>query len=252
MSYNVRHAILDEGQNAWMNRRKAVIKVIQSYEPAILGLQESTGTQHKSIQEALSNYEWVGMADNPGSGEHNPIGYTTRFDLEDTDTIWLSETPNTPKSIGWDANYPRVLTTAMLRDRKVEQSLTVFNTHFDHRGSEARRQSARLIRKQIDTIPHRQTIVVGDFNCSNGDTPYEMLTDDKFKRTVVDARYVAHKIHGPKTTLSDFTALCPDRRVDHIFVNSDFTVCRYVVCTHTDRDDRYPSDHLPVIVDILL
>jgi endonuclease/exonuclease/phosphatase family metal-dependent hydrolase len=247
VSYNVRHQILDDGPNAWRHRRRAVFDHIHSVSPDVLGLQESTGDQQSDIEEALE-YQWYGVAEEPGSGEHTPIGVGSRFAVQDTQLEWLSPTP-TVQSVGWDAAYPRVLTKVSLKDRTTGRSLAVYNTHFDHKGPQSRTRSARLTRERIDSAPaDTEAAVLGDFNCQPGSQPYGILTAGG-DRQLRDAHTVATTVEGPTTTVTDFTELDPDRHLDHLFVTSGLSVDLYRIDDYT-VEGRYPSDHLPVVAHV--
>jgi endonuclease/exonuclease/phosphatase family metal-dependent hydrolase len=247
VTYNVRHAVLDEGRDAWDRRRDGVVDRLRAAEPDLIALQECAGEQQAAVATALSDYDWVGVADEPGSGEHNPIGVGPRLSLVDWRTEWLSESGR-PGTTGWDAAYPRVLTTATLRD-PAGRRLTAYSTHFDHEGPRARVESARRLRERIDDLPDdRPAVAAGDFNAEPGSGAYERLLDGGFRRRLVDARDVARSVAGPTTTLTDFAALRPGRRVDHVFLTAACDVHRYVVDA-TTVDGRYPSDHLPVVVE---
>lgn len=245
-SYNVRHRVLDDGPHKWQHRRDSVFEILRTVSPDIIGLQESTGKQQRDIERALE-YQWYGVADEPGSGEHNPIGVGSRFVSQASDTEWLSATPAV-QSVGWDAAYPRVLTHVSLTDTTTERSLVIYNAHFDHKGPEARKQSARQIRKRIASLPaDTEAIVLGDFNCQPASPPYEVLAADSGERQLQDARTVASKVTGPTTTVTDFTTLDLGRRLDYVFVTSGLSIESYSVNDFT-ADGRYPSDHLPVVV----
>jgi len=134
VSHNVRHQVLDDGRDAWENRRDGVVEQLRSVSPDILGLQESTGRQQRDIERALDGYEWDGVADEPGSGEHNPVGVGRRFVHRDGHTEWLSATPE-ERSVGWDGAYPRVLTRVSLEvlaadgvERSLQDARTVAAT----------------------------------------------------------------------------------------------------------------------------
>lgn len=251
LTYNIRHAVLDDDENAWEHRRAGVRALLRDLDPDILALQESTGEQHDAVAADLSGYDWVGVTAEPGSGEHNPIGTTDRFRIEDATTEWLSETPAEAGSVGWDAAFARALTRLTVTDSATDRQLTVFNAHFDHRGRTARRESARLIRQRLDDLPpDRSAVVVGDFNCSPDSPPYDILVGDGFARSLRDARTAAATVAGPETTMTTFTELDPSRRLDHVFVTADLAVERYTTHDRTDEAGRYPSDHLPVGVTL--
>lgn len=249
VSYNVRHQLLDDGRDAWQRRHDAVCGLLRTLSPDILGLQESTGDQQRDIEKALERYQWYGVAEEPGSGEHNPVGVNSRFVVRDEHTEWLSPTPST-QSVGWDAGYPRVLTYVLIEHTATNHSLAVYNAHFDHKGTEARRQSARQIREHIATRPaDTECVVLGDFNSRPGTRPYEMLSADGGEYPLRDARRVAATVDGPATTVTDFETLDSDRRLDHVFVTSGLSVDTYQIVDDT-IDGRYPSDHLPVVVSL--
>lgn len=246
-TYNVRHAVLDDDEYTWDQRREGVVERIEQASPEIVGLQECTGDQHAELARMIPGYDFVGVADNPGSGEHNPIGYGPDWDCEDSETIWLSES-GVPESVGWDAAYPRVLTRATFRNRADDRRLTVLNTHFDHIGRQARLESARSARNEVDAVPGEQpAILLGDFNTEPGAPAYTKLLANDYQRSLRDARAVAEQVAGPATTLTDFESLRPDRQVDHIFVTAGWAVSEYRVDA-TKTNGQYPSDHLPVII----
>jgi endonuclease/exonuclease/phosphatase family metal-dependent hydrolase len=245
VSYNVRHRVLDDDRDAWERRCDGVFDVLRSHTPEIVGLQESTGSQQRAIEAALGSYRWYGVAEEPGSGEHNPVGVGGRFVSQDQHTEWLSETPAEQS-----AAYPRVLTRVLLEDTRTERSLAVYNAHFDHKGKTAREQSARRIRDRVGSLPaDTEALVLGDFNCRPDTRPYDILSADGNGRTLRDARDVATTVEGPVSTVSDFETLDPGRRLDYAFVTAGLVVDSYRA---DDRvvDGRYPSDHLPVAVTL--
>lgn len=247
VSYNIRHQLLDDGRDAWERRHDAVCELLRTISPEVLGLQESTGNQQLNIERALDGYQWYGVAAEPGSGEHNPVGLSSRFVAAESSTEWLSSTPST-QSTGWDAAYPRVLTHVLAEDTTENRSLAVYNAHFDHKGTEARRQSAHQIREHISTLPAgTECLVLGDFNCRPGSGPYDILSGDGEGGTLKDASEIAATVAGPATTITDFETLDPDRRIDHVFVTPGLSVDTYRTVADT-IDGRYPSDHLPVAV----
>jgi endonuclease/exonuclease/phosphatase family metal-dependent hydrolase len=210
----------------------------------VLALQECAGDQHADVAAGLPHLDWVGVAEEPGNGEHNPVGHGPRLRLREGGTEWLSASGE-PGSVGWDGDYPRVVTTARLQDVSAGHELTVFNAHLSHVGPRARRESAALIRRRVADLDDRAALVVGDLNSEPGAPAYERFLEGP---TLVDARTVAGTTSGPATTLTEYTALRPDRRVDHVLVTPAVAVRRYAV-DDTTVDGRYPSDHLPVVVE---
>jgi len=248
VSYNIRHATLDEGRDAWPRRKAAVFELLGDLDPDLLGLQESTGDQHVEVQRHLSGYEWAGVGE-AGSGEHNPVGVCDRFTLRETETAWLSETPDVAGSVGWDASFARVVTQLRLQDTVTGRELAVLNTHFDHQGPHARKESARLLRERVDDLDC-EGVVLGDFNARPDSQPHGVLTGNSYDRPLADARTRASTVEGPATTVTDFESPDPDRELDHVFVTDGLAVDRYRVCDRVREGGRYPSDHLPVRADL--
>ena len=248
VSYNVRHAVLDDDENSWSNRRNGVVTRLKDADADIIALQECVGQQHTDIAAALPEYEWIGVADTPGTGEHNPIGYGSGLTLTEAKTVWLSKSGE-PESVGWDAAYPRVATEARFRDAAGETEITAYSLHFDHRGRRARLRSADLLRRRVDSLPESHSVIVmGDCNATPDDPAYHRLVADGFDRQLTDARELGKSHSGPATTHTDFKNLRSGQRIDHIFVTPDVTVPQYDVDA-TKEADRYPSDHLPVTIN---
>ncbi|GAD52318.1 endonuclease/exonuclease/phosphatase family protein [Halarchaeum acidiphilum MH1-52-1] len=247
MTYNVRVDTPEDGEDGWTYRRDAVAGTIRYHDPGVLGLQEPLAGQLADVRERLERYRFVGRSRGSGEGvgEHVPIGYDAdRFALVDDETFWLSETPTVAGSVGWDGAHPRVCTRARLRERASGDELELYCVHLDHEGRTARERGAELVRERAaaSAVP---TIVLGDFNCEAGDPAHDVLT-----RTLRDARDIATYDHGPNTTRTDYRRLRPEWTIDHVLVSDAWTVDSRAACSDQYGDGRYPSDHLPVVVDL--
>lgn len=254
MSYNIRLDTAADGINAWPYRKDAVAEMIgPKYQGDIIGLQEVLRRQLDDIQERLPDYAWVGVGRDDGRdrGEFSPILYREeRFRLLATNTFWLSETPELPGSRSWDAAITRIVTWARFEDVSTGRQFTVFNTHFDHRGEQARIESSRLLIDRFAEIAgDAPFILTGDLNVSESEQAYRILADSGL---LADARYASESGHqGPTASFNDWVTLRADEsRIDYVFVSSGIRVL-----THHILDDRYdgrfPSDHLPVLAGIL-
>lgn len=257
MTYNVRYDNPDDGEHRWPHRREAVADTIRFRGPDLLGLQEPLVNQLDFLQERLPAFEFVGRARTDGEkeGEFVPIGYRpARFDCLETDTFWLSPTPDEPGSVGWDARYPRIVTWARLRDRHSETVFVHANTHFDHDGPEARVESAALIRQRLDAItdPDEPVLLTGDFNCIEGEPAYGPLVDGSAGERTLDNAIdrSEHGHYGPETSVTDFEYLVPNRKIDHLFVTPGVDVRQHGVCTDLRTAEAYPSDHFPVLAEV--
>ena len=218
-------------------------------------VQEPVPTQVLDLQIGLSNYGSYGIGRDDGKdhGEYSAIFYRLdRYELLDQDTLWLSETPDRSGSKGWNASLPRICSWIKAGDRFNNKDIYYFNTHLDHRGRNAQRESASLILSLIQRIAgdSMATIVTGDFNVAPQSDPYRiMVTNTIFQ----DAKLLSETSHlGPDGTFSTFdTKYEIGDRIDYIFITSSFF--RVLKHSHlTDSDNQYyPSDHLPVLASSL-
>jgi endonuclease/exonuclease/phosphatase family metal-dependent hydrolase len=260
MTYNIRLDTPTDGMNDWAHRREMLTSQIYWLRPDIFGLQEVVFTQKQYIANAFRfDFALVGVGRDDGkdAGESSPIGYNIhRFKLMDSGIFWLSPTPDVP-SKGWDAAYPRVATWARLRTKKGGKMILAVNTHWDHVGVEARKQSALLVKQWL--IAHRKAkdhvIVIGDFNAESDSEPLAILTDLKNPVWLRSAALNSTaKPFGPKGTFNDFK-LVPEteRTIDHILVGgqtgSEIWINRYAVIAQ-NVDGRMISDHYPVLADL--
>jgi endonuclease/exonuclease/phosphatase family metal-dependent hydrolase len=177
------------------------------------------------------------------------------FDLLADSTFWLSTTPSRP-SKGWDAALPRIATWAHFRIKESGQTFYVFNTHFDHMGEIARKESARLLLSQIPRIArHEPSVLTGDFNSTEQDSAYKILLQPFSGAPVLNDSYKISRLphFGVTPTFFGFDARTrdPGERIDFVFVSNKVDVLRHGTLSDF-QDGRFPSDHLPVFVELKL
>ncbi|HEX9252599.1 MAG TPA: endonuclease/exonuclease/phosphatase family protein [Ignavibacteriaceae bacterium] len=253
MTYNIRCGFCEDSSdvNNWSKRKYLVAYLIKNHNPDLIGLQEAEMFQVKELIEMLDEYDWYGVSREDGKegGESTAILYKTkRFKLEEKYTIWLSETPELV-SKGWDAAFKRTVTIAKLKDLQSKKEFYYLNTHFDHIGETARTESSRLIVKEINKYSKDYPIILsGDFNYTSSSDGYKIITGKLF-----DSKSVSKKESlGGNITFNGFGKdIQPDNKIDFIFVNNKIEVLNHLIDT-TTFNGLYPSDHYPVIADLLL
>lgn len=260
ISYNIRYNNPSDGTNAWPYRQERVSGLLTLYRPDLIGLQEVLHDQLHDLIERLSDFGWLGVGRDDGQtmGEYAPIFYRyTRLDLMESGTFWLSETPHVAGSFGWDADCVRIVTWAQFSDKTTSSKLLHLNTHFDHRGEQARIESAYLLRRFLAERDHDGAIIVtGDFNCTVESLPYRALTaaDEVESPLLLDAmQHSQTPHHGPTGTTNHRFAEPLGNKIDYIFYYpvTAVTVLRHAILTD-HWDGVYSSDHLPVLADLSL
>lgn len=248
-SYNLRYNTANDGVNAWPNRKENVKGLIRFHEFDIFGVQEALIGQLKDVAE-LTEFTFYGKGRDDGKegGEHSAIFYKKdRFKALQSGDFWLSETPDKPGK-GWDATCcNRIASWVKFQDLLSKKEFYFFNVHFDHQGVEARRQSGHLMVKKISEIAGKSTVILtGDFN-STPETEQiktiQGLLNDSYEVT-------KQPPYGPEGTFNSFKFdAAMDKRIDYIFVSKNINVLKYGVLTDA-KEQRYPSDHQPVLIKV--
>lgn len=253
MTYNIRLDVAVDGENDWNHRKDFFSSQIRFYEPDIWGVQEATPNQMDDLHRLLPEYASVGIGrDGVGKGEASAIFFKKdRFKVTNDQTFWLSETPEKP-SKSWDSAYPRICTYGLFKDLKTKKTFWVFNTHLDHIGEVARTKGIEMILAKIAEVNKKNypAIFTGDFN-SEPNT--ERIIN--LKKAMTDTRDASEqKPFGPSGSFNAFKHNEPvNRLIDYIFVDNSkrFRVKKYAILSDS-INLRYPSDHLPIFVEMEL
>lgn len=253
ITYNIRYDNPKDEENRWDNRKDFLTDQIKFYEPDFLGTQEGLAHQVSFIDSTLSQYKYIGVGRNDGNseGEFCAIFFNSeKFNLIINSTFWLSETPDVP-SKGWDASLNRICTYGLFENVNTKEKLWVFNTHFDHRGVQARSNSSKLIIKKIRELnkDNYQIVFMGDLNLEPESEAIRYLSSELTDTKTANSKVV----FGPTGTYNGFKFNQPVfRRIDYIFVSKgNVEVVKYAVLSDS-KECRYPSDHLPVYAEIVL
>ncbi len=270
-SYNIRmHSKVDyKNGDGWTSRRDIMCDLVAFTAFDIFGAQEVCHDQLEDMLQRLPEYNYIGVARDDGKtkGEYSPIFYRSdRFELLDSGTFWLSETPN-EVSYGWDAACRRVCSWGHFKDKLTKKKFWFFNTHMDHKGKTARTEGAKLVIEKIKQMCGKdaKVILTGDFNVAQNSPAYNTFAQSGI---IKDAYDLAPIKYAPAGTFNSFkVGNHSQKRIDHIFV-ADCNVKRYGILTYhywsdnegaesnlTDapkeisaqhRGVHLPSDHYPV------
>lgn len=247
-TYNMRYDNAGDSLNPWKDRLPVITQMIRFHDFDIFGGQELLHHQVEGLAKNLTEYGYngVGRDDGATKGEYSPVFYKKdKFKVLSQGTFWLSETPDKPGK-GWDASLPRICSWVQLQERASGKKLFFFNTHFDHRGQQARKESARLIVESVGKIAGRwPAILTGDFNFDQMHENYTLINTSSTLRDCFDLSPIKMTHNG---TFNSFNiSSTTDRRIDHIFVTQNVDVKRYGILTDS-YNGKFPSDHFPVMV----
>jgi endonuclease/exonuclease/phosphatase family metal-dependent hydrolase len=251
MTYNIRLDVAVDKDDDWTHRKDFFSSQIRFYEPDIWGVQEATPSQMVDLERLLPEYSHIGIGrDGVGKGEASAIFYKKdRFKVTNETTFWLSETPDKP-SKSWDAAYPRICTFGLFKDSKTKKTFWVFNTHLDHIGEVARNKGIEMILAKMKEVNTKNypVIFTGDFN-SEPET--ERIVN--LRKVMTDSRLATEqKPFGPSGSFNGFKFNEPvTRLIDYIFVDNSkrIRIKKYAVLSDS-INLHYPSDHLPIYVEM--
>jgi endonuclease/exonuclease/phosphatase family metal-dependent hydrolase len=251
LTYNVKYDDSRDLKKAWSTRRDDVNAIIDFYNPDIFCVQEPMANQVDDMgQLAAYAFAAYGRDDGDRDGEHVGIYYRrSRYSLQGSGLFWLSETPDVP-SFGWEARHRRMAVWAKLTDHLTGKPLTVVSVHLDHEFEGARDNGSGVLLERIPGIAQGGPVVLtGDFNEGpEGPGVKNVLT------AYQDTRAIAtHTPIGPNGTYNDFvvTNVAPPGRIDYIFIQGGLSALRHAHLVTITPDGRLPSDHFPVLAELV-
>lgn len=244
LSANIRYGTADDGEHSWDKRAAFTVQTLLASDADVLGLQEALGFQVEAVRKAFPGHALIGEArDGLGKGEWCALFVdSSRFAIRASGTFRLSPKDEVG-AMGWDAACTRIATWAELIDRaQPTSSFLVLNTHFDHRGKQARPMGAKLI---ADWIAARQSargalpvVLLGDLNAGPASPALTTLKDAGYRDTFGEK----HPEEKPSGTFHGFRGGRAGKRIDYILVNSPWLIEEAWI-DWTQKDLRYPSDH---------
>lgn len=249
---NARYDEPGDKKNNWKFRKERVCQFIREHRIDVIGLQEVLHNQFLDLSQGLPEYDGIGVGRDDGctAGEYAPLFYRKdRLEVLDSGTFWLSEHPDRPGLLGWDAVCPRIATWAKFREKATGKIFMGVNTHFDHIGEEARRQSALLIISKIqEIVGDNPAVVTGDFNVTDNSDAYLTITTDSF--VLNDAHKTAAQTIGVDYTWHDFASISAEERekIDFVFVTPSISVLSSEI--PAENPAALLSDHNPQVVQL--
>ncbi len=257
VTYNIRYANKHDSLNDWNHRKFGLTNQLKNYKADFIGLQEALHHQIKFIQQELGqSFEYLGVGRDYGDtlGEYCPLFYRKeQYEILESSknyTFWLSETPNIP-SKSWDAALPRIATGALFKNTMTNEKVFVLNTHFDHVGVLARKNSMKLISEKLKTFVEKgiHVVLMGDFNLQPSEEPIQWITQQIIQDTRNSDVGISHG-ENLKFTFNGFKKSTTGPIIDYIFISPNMVVKQFIVDQSVRGENLFFSDHFPVICEV--
>ncbi len=250
MTLNLRVAVTVDGPNYWPHRLPAVTVMIRKHHPDFLATQEVTDAMAKDLEKPLSEYASCGDGrEADRHGERCALFVLKKhWQIEHTETIWLSNTPEVPGSGDPEEGYPRICTMALVKSVKDNTRLLLLNVHLAYRSERAKATNVETLMSAIELWKAKYLcpiILMGDFNATPDHPMHAVLKANG----LTDSSLVFPS--KKKSTFHGFKGGIGLETIDYIDHTDGMT------CSSWDVDQsmihgRYPSDHFPVIADFVL
>lgn len=279
VTYNIRgdfsQGKVTSETNAWQHkegpdRRDLLLNEVRNLDADLLAVQEAYDNQVQELSEALPEFDsyGVGRDDGESAGEHCKIYWRRKlFRKTDQGTFWLSETPEQPGSMCLDAACTRISSWVVLEPTDEfassgwQQPLLVMNMHWDHVSQPARLFAAELVRDRMSKLAagerHRLArVMLGDYNAALESSELVLLRKGRKDEgrvdlpTFVDVYRSLHEPSERERTHHGFQGHEAGHSIDHVFIDGSLTPVSAEI-VRTEKDGRYPSDHYPVVVELL-
>lgn len=251
MSFNVR-CVSDKEGHSIANRSQLVTAVLEQYAPDTFGVQEATPKWLKIIDRELGDrYARVGDGRSPIEmfTEYSCVYYLKdKYNLLDSGTIWLSETPEKKYTKDFDSRHNRIASWAVLEDKETGVKFTHINTHLDHVLESTRVEQVKVLKTKIAELEKETTVIcTGDFNT------YETAEAYAEMGKAMDDTKLTAKASDTGITFHNYDAIeeHDDGAIDFVFTTKGTQADTYKII-RDKVDGIYPSDHYPIMADVVL
>ena len=244
MSTNVRCLSPEDlFKKSWFYRADLICEDINGVQPDIIGFQEATFVHYDYLKKIMVGYDSeMAYRDEFILSEGCPIFWRTdKFEMIDSGSFWLSETPEV-MSKDWGSEHYRICVYVILRDIESGKEFAVFNTHLDHTSDLARINGIKVVLDKISEFGNLPAYLMGDLNAKENSETI-LSTKESFD----DAKLIAEKTDDSPTFHSWGQAADP-RRIDYIMISKgDAEVYEYGVVNNL-HGDAYSSDHSSIYI----
>ncbi|KAG1707389.1 hypothetical protein DVH05_026580 [Phytophthora capsici] len=261
MSFNLRTSLANDPcpSGCWEQRKWRAKQLVDKYEPDLIGTQEGAPDQIQFFQEQLGFASTGECAGDCQWNERDSIFYKAdRWDLLETSTFALSDTPDILPSNTWGLQYLRAAVIARFRDKATGRVVCMLNTHFDIALGQP--QSAVLVAKRVKERCQAEdsVIMTGDLNTVPQSSAVLYLEN----QGPIDGSYTPIPLYdtltaagsgGPTWIGSSFGNYPAGSKFDYIFSRRDDHTCLRNGTILVDTFDGFSSsDHAVLLSEFCL
>ncbi|CAG7649975.1 hypothetical protein PAESOLCIP111_05985 [Paenibacillus solanacearum] len=254
MTFNLRY-LNTKDEQTWSKRLPVIAELLRREMPDVIGTQEGVLAQLSGLDRELSSYGRIGEGrEGKDKGEYAAIFYNkTRLALLESGNYWLSDQPEKAGSKSWGNRLPRMATWAKFEDVITKRSFYLVNTHLDHESEQARIRGVQLIHEKSKAYDSKLPVILtGDFNSTALHAPYRYLSNEgQFQDVTKTAKTMIGEKLGTYHGYRDPKGGGVLNRIDWILYRGQVTV-NYAKIDDFVKDGIYPSDHYPLIAELLL
>lgn len=283
MSFNIGgDCTKSEGIYRWNVRAELGLAIMLKYDPDILACQEVPARSLAFYRERMVGCDSFSgvrtIAQNDEYATYNMVFWKKdRFEILDYGSFYLSHTPDKWSKYS-DSMFVRGATWVKLHHTEQGHEFVCLNTHLDHAGAQARFEGSKVILDQLAGIRSKDdtpVVLAGDFNCRAwvpmnenqyaypppvipqclppAGAIHDLFLQNGFQDTYLE---VGHTDELDMNTYHDFCGkVFPPAalRIDWIMTSDGkFKVqTRQFLIIHDAEPPIYPSDHYPIIADLL-
>ena len=236
----------------WALRRPAMAELLKKHRPELIGFQEVRRGQLGELQQMLPEYGFIGNVPGQDPGAEFPwlmVPIFFRLDrlaVLQTGFTWLTGTDQDGRpQIGWpdigNTVRPYYAVWVKFSHQPSGKIFYYVNLHLPPFQPALReRSAAEVVRLLAGLAPGLPLIVAGDFNSDDEPGMKAILATG-----LRDAREISREpVQGPYATLVKH-----QKRIDHFLVSRQVEVGS--LATLDEKfNDRFPSDHWPVLVKL--
>ncbi|MBR2432364.1 MAG: hypothetical protein IKB23_05545 [Clostridia bacterium] len=257
MNYNVYHDLSESKRNP-----NDVLVSVKQKNPDVFGLNEAGRdwiNKFKNDSEISAKYACAeGKAlENSSDSSYNPVFYNKdRFELIESDTKWLSKTPD-KMSMDIDAKHYKGLTYVILKEKASGTEFMYINTHLDGSNEsdahaalkEVRKRQAEIVKSFAAKYPFMPIVIGGDFNEGPASSVIGGMSRNTRFRYCMDVADTKVNINSTDVN-SNYDAISDGVIFDYLFVSADCVSVKKYEQWDNKISGKYPSDHLPVYAEL--